>query len=83
MIDEIGESFKQIPEIQQCYCLTGEFDFFLVIVVPSMSYNEKFTCRIFFSNKNIKKFHTIVVMEINKNTLEIPMPLLFLTTDQR
>lgn len=82
LIDDIRESFKQIPEIQQCYYVTGESDFFLVIVVPSMSYYEKFTRRIFFSNKNIKKFRTIVVMEINKNTLEIPMSNLLLTSDK-
>ena len=47
-----------------------------------MSYYEKFTRRIFFSNKNIKKFRTIVVMEINKNSLEIPMSNLLLTNEK-
>lgn len=74
-IDSIKKEFEKIPEIQQCYYVTGESDFFLVLVVPSMTYYENLTRKIFFSNENIKRFRTIVVMGITKNSLELPLSL--------
>ncbi|WDF62139.1 Lrp/AsnC family transcriptional regulator [Flavobacterium sp. KACC 22758] len=76
VVDEFKKIFKSVPEIQQCYYVTGESDFFLVIVVPSMSYYESLTRRIFFGNKNIKRFRTVVVMGITKSSLEIPLSVL-------
>jgi Lrp/AsnC family transcriptional regulator, leucine-responsive regulatory protein len=75
-VDALKKEFESIPEIQQCYYVTGESDFFLVIVVPSMVYYENLTREIFFSNENVKKFRTIVVMGVTKNSLELP-PSLF------
>lgn len=72
-IDLVKKAFSVVPEIQQCFHITGESDFFLVMVVPSMSYYENLTRLLFFGNKNIKRFQTSVVMGINKNTLEIPI----------
>lgn len=77
VIDELRKIFSQIPEIQQCYYVTGESDFFLVIIVPSMKYYENLTREIFFSNQNIKRFRTMVVTEVSKNSFEIPVKMLF------
>ncbi|WP_336828306.1 Lrp/AsnC family transcriptional regulator [Sphingobacterium multivorum] len=76
LIDQHKKEFALIPEVQQCYYVTGESDFFLVIVVPSMKHYENLTRSIFFSNKNIKRFRTIVAMGLVKNSLEIPLDLL-------
>lgn len=75
-IDTLKREFEKATEIQQCFYVTGESDFFLVIVVPSMAYYENLTRKIFFSNENIKRFRTIVVMGITKNSLELPLSLL-------
>lgn len=74
-IDSLKKEFEKVPEIQQCYYVTGESDFFLIMVVPSMSHYENLTRSIFFSNQNIKKFRTIVAMGIEKNSLELPFSL--------
>ncbi|RKR05087.1 AsnC family transcriptional regulator [Flavobacterium sp. 90] len=76
LVDDLKKKFISIPEIQQCYYVTGESDFFLVIVVPSMNHYEILTRKIFFADDNIKRFRTIVVMGITKNSLEIPLNLL-------
>ncbi|MGJ1269508.1 Lrp/AsnC family transcriptional regulator [Sphingobacterium spiritivorum] len=76
LVDDLKNKFKAIPEIQQCYYVTGESDFFLVIVAPTMAYYETLTRQIFFGNKNIKRFRTVVVMDITKSSLEIPLSLL-------
>lgn len=71
-IDAIKTKFNTVPEIQPCFYITGESDFFLILVVPSMAYYESLTRELFFENKNIKKFRTTVVMDVAKSSLKIP-----------
>ncbi|HRB71688.1 Lrp/AsnC family transcriptional regulator [Flavobacterium sp. WV_118_3] len=73
LIDQTKNSFWSVPEVQQCYYVTGETDFILVIVTPSMHDYEKLTRRLFFSNPNIKSFSTSVALDIVKEGLEIPL----------
>lgn len=75
LIDEAKKSFQEAPEVQQCYYVTGETDFVLVIISPSMHDYEQLTRRLFFSNKNIKNFRTSVALNIVKEGLEIPLDL--------
>lgn len=69
MISETAEQIKMAkmafaasPEIQQCYYVTGEADFMLVVLVPSMADYEALTQRLFFGNNNVKRFRTFVAM---------------------
>ncbi len=62
-IDAAKQAFRDAPEVQQCFYVTGEVDFVLVVVVESMSAYEDFTRRMFFENGNIKKFRTFVSMD--------------------
>ncbi|WP_316831475.1 Lrp/AsnC family transcriptional regulator [Pedobacter aquatilis] len=73
LIDEVKQTFVSTPEVQQCYYVTGESDFILVIITPSMADYEKLTRRIFFANKNIKRFRTIIAMELGKVGLAFPL----------
>src|SRR4051812_47542894 len=57
-IEQAKREFAASPEIQQCYYVTGEADFVLVIVVPSMADYEALTRRLFFGNNNVKRFRT-------------------------
>ena len=51
------------PEVQQCYYVTGDADFMLVITVATMAEYEALARRLFDDNKNVKWFRTIVVMD--------------------
>lgn len=75
LIDEARQLFSQTPEVQQCFYVTGESDFMLVIISPSMEAYEKLTRRIFFGNANVKRFRTIVAMGIEKIGLNIPLDI--------
>lgn len=66
-------SFSSAPEVQQCYYVTGEADFILVIVVPTMTDYEALTRRLFFENNNVKRFRTFVSMERVKVGLAVPL----------
>jgi DNA-binding Lrp family transcriptional regulator len=71
-IEQAKREFAASPEIQQCYYVTGEADFVLVIVVPSMADYEALTRRLFFGNNNVKRFRTFVAMDRIKVGLSVP-----------
>jgi len=73
LLDAAKESFAAAPEVQQCYYVTGESDFILIVTVATMSHYESLTRRIFFENGNIKRFRTLVVMDRVKATLGVPI----------
>lgn len=70
-IDDIKRQFLNAPEIQQCYYVTGETDFVLIVVVGSMVEYEAFTKRLFFSNEDIMKFKTFVTMDRTKVNMSL------------
>jgi DNA-binding Lrp family transcriptional regulator len=74
LIDAARKSFESAPEVQQCYYVTGQADFVLVILVRSMSDYEALTHRLFFKNRNVKGFQTLVVMDRIKVGLAVNLP---------
>jgi len=73
LIDKTKKVFASYPEVQQCYYVTGEMDFILIIVVPSMVAYEQLTKKLFFDNANVKRFRTFVTMDRVKVGLTIPI----------
>ena len=73
-IEETKRLFREAPEVQQCYYVTGEMDFILVILVPTMVAYEELTRRLFFENDNVRRFRTFVTMDRVKTGLQIPLP---------
>ncbi|WP_143201864.1 Lrp/AsnC family transcriptional regulator [Bradyrhizobium sp. NAS96.2] len=61
--DQAKRAFTQAPEIQQCYYVTGEIDFVLVITVRSMTDYEALSRRLFFGNNHVKRFRSFVAMD--------------------
>ena len=61
------------PEIQQCYYVTGNADFLLVLTVATMSEYQALARRLFDDNPLIKWFRTTVVMERIKAELSVPL----------
>lgn len=75
-LDQFKRSMRLIPEVMQCYYVTGNSDFILILSAKNMKAYEEFTRRFFFENRNIKRFHTSVVMDEVKLGLSIPVDLL-------
>lgn len=73
-IEEAKAQFASTPEIQQCYYVTGEADFVMVIVVPDMARYEALTRALFFGNNNVKRFRTFVAMDRVKTGLQVHLP---------
>jgi DNA-binding Lrp family transcriptional regulator len=74
LIDAAKRQFSAAPEVQQCYYVTGEADFILVITVADMGAYEALTRKLFFDSKNVRKFRTFVAMDRVKVGLTVPLP---------
>jgi Lrp/AsnC family leucine-responsive transcriptional regulator len=71
--DAFERSVRAMPEVVQCYYVTGEFDFILVLSVPSMEAYGDFTNEVFFANPNVKQFRTNVAMSTVKFTTRVAL----------
>jgi Lrp/AsnC family leucine-responsive transcriptional regulator len=74
---EVVEAFKRrmraAPEVQQCYYVTGDADFVLIVTARDISDYEQIIDRLFFEERNIRKFKTGVVLNRVKATLAVPV----------
>lgn len=73
LINAIKRSFLDAPEVQQCYQVTGEADFVLIVVVASMSDYQALCRRLFHDNPNVTKFKSLVAMDRVKIGLSLPL----------
>jgi Lrp/AsnC family leucine-responsive transcriptional regulator len=72
-LDEARERFLKCPEIQQCYYVTGEADFVLILTLSNMQEYELLTRKLFFAGGNVKHFKTFVAMQRVKVSTSLPL----------
>ena len=60
-------------QVQQCYYITGEADFALVVLGKDVEDFERLTHRLFFEDSNVKRFRTSVVMSRTKTGMTVPL----------
>jgi DNA-binding Lrp family transcriptional regulator len=74
---EILDAFRQQviadTSVQQCYYVTGQADFVLVVTCRDMVSFESFAHRVFLDNPNVRRFTTNVAMERVKIGLTLPL----------
>lgn len=73
LLDEFRRSMHALPEVQQCYYVTGHTDFILLVLARDMQSYEQFSRRVFVENPNIRRFHTNVVVDRVKVSLKVPL----------
>ena len=66
LFQEFVKSIQATPEIKQCYQVTGEVDFVLIVMVRDMEAYEKLCDRLLYSNPNVRKFRTLISMKRDK-----------------
>ena len=72
-LDAFRRKAKAEAQVQQCYYITGEADFALVVLARNMEDYEKLTHRLFFDDSNVKRFRTSVVMDRTKVGMTVPL----------
>jgi Lrp/AsnC family leucine-responsive transcriptional regulator len=73
LLDTTKARFAAAPEVQQCYYVTGETDFVLIVTVTDMAEYQALTRRLFFADGNVKSFRTHVVMDRVKAGSAVPV----------
>ena len=61
-LDEFRERMLACAEVRQCWYVTGETDYVLVVDVPDMAAYEAFTRRALIDGGNVRRFTSQVVM---------------------
>ena len=72
--NQISQFVKRIlkeQQVQQCYYITGDADFCLICTSKDMDDFEELTQRLFFTDTNVRRFRTSVVMGRNKVSMEL------------
>lgn len=60
------------PAIQQCWYVTGEADFILVVTVRDMDDFDQLIQRLLAENRNVRMFRTSVALSTTKRGLTMP-----------
>ncbi|GGF06604.1 AsnC family transcriptional regulator [Aliidongia dinghuensis] len=71
-IAALKQRLSVAPEVQQCYYVTGEADFVVVLTVATMSEYEALTSSLLLADDNVKRFRTLVVMDRVKTRMAVP-----------
>ncbi|MNV77700.1 Leucine-responsive regulatory protein [compost metagenome] len=62
-VDAAKALFRDTPEVQQCYYVTGGSSFVLVIVAPDMRSYERLTRRLFAENASVKSYRSLIALD--------------------
>jgi Lrp/AsnC family leucine-responsive transcriptional regulator len=71
-LDAMKLALFECPQVQQCYYVTGEWDFIVIFSVRDMEQYTALTRQLFFKSNNVKRFRTLVSMGTVKASLAIP-----------
>lgn len=62
LYEKFVKHIKKAPEVKQCYRVTGEIDFVLLVTVENMQDYEAFCHRHLYSEPNMRNFKTHISM---------------------
>ena len=71
--DEHPQRTADEPAVQQCYAITGEADYLLVITAATMADNQALTAHLFGGDDNVRRFRTSVALGCLKLGLQVPI----------
>jgi len=73
-LERFKRRMRGLAEVQQCFYVTGQADFILVVLVASMADYDAFARRALLDDDNVKSFVTTVVMDRVKTGVAVPLP---------
>ncbi|MGE3231789.1 MAG: Lrp/AsnC family transcriptional regulator [Hyphomicrobium sp.] len=75
--EDLLESFERkiarCPEVMQCYFVSGDADYLLVVSVPDMAQYNEFARRVFANEPNIRMFRSSFCLARVKYETRIPL----------
>ncbi|MEP7156177.1 MAG: Lrp/AsnC family transcriptional regulator [Betaproteobacteria bacterium] len=73
-LDRFKARMSACDQVQQCYYVTGDSDFILIVLSRDMAHYELFTRQMLLDDANVQSFTTHVVMDRVKAGMLVPMP---------
>lgn len=67
------EDINKLPQVQECYALTGSHDYLLKIVAKDMASYRDFIIDSLMQNSAVSKVETSMVMGVEKRTVYVPV----------
>ena len=62
-----------IPEVTECYNISGSYDYMLKIHAPDMKYYQEFIINVLGAMSNIDSIESVFVMSLIKQSFAIPV----------
>ena len=72
-LEEFESRIKALPEVLECYTITGQSDYILKVVTRDMRHYEKFMRTQLAQVPNIREMHSHVAVTQIKDTMELPL----------
>lgn len=72
-VDRFKARMLACAMVQQCYSVTGEPDFILIVIAPDMKTYETFTREALLADPNVRGFTTYVVLDRVKAGVSLPI----------
>ena len=72
-VEGIREAIRGMPEVLECYHVTGEFDYLLKVVIKNRKDLERFVIDRLTSVPGVARIHTSLVLNQVKSTTELPV----------
>ncbi len=72
-VDGFSEAVRSLPQVLECYHLSGETDYLLKVVAPSIEAYEKFLLERLTKVPNIGRLHTSFVLSTVKHETKMPV----------
>jgi Lrp/AsnC family transcriptional regulator, leucine-responsive regulatory protein len=72
-LERFQQRMRAYPRVQQCYYVTGQQDFMLVVLSRDMADYDAFTREALLGDGNVKSFTTFVVLDRVKVGLGVPI----------
>lgn len=73
IFDQFREAARALPEVQECYLVSGSFDYLIKARMKDMQAYRKFYGETLLTLPGVVECTSYVVMEEVKDTLEIPV----------
>lgn len=72
-VENFRTMIRQIPEVLECYHITGEYDYLLKVVLHNRKDLERFVVDRITPIHGIARIHTSLALTEVKNTTELPL----------
>jgi len=73
--DAFIKTVRSCEQVHECYKVTGEVDFVLVVVVPDMPSYEIFCKEVLYQHANMRNFRTLISMNRVKYDTKVYIPI--------